>query len=78
MIAKQSIRKTLNRNQMLDRKCFSKILVKEQMAPGKGFEPLRARSPPANLPSGFSPLLLDLEAGALTTLPPRLVHKRMR
>ena len=42
------------------------------VAPGKGFEPLRARSPPANLP--FSPLLLDLEAGAITTPPPRLEY----
>jgi hypothetical protein len=27
------------------------------LAPGKGFEPLRARSPPAFLPFGLSPLL---------------------
>jgi hypothetical protein len=36
------------------------------LALGKGFEPLRARSPHAVLPfSGFSPLLFDLKAGTL-------------
>lgn len=43
-----------------------------KMAPGKGFEPLRAQGPLANLPSRLSPLLLDLEASAITTPPPRL------
>ena len=49
------------------------------MAPGKGFEPLRARSPPAILPFfRLSPLLFDLEAGAITTPPPRLQPKHLQ
>jgi hypothetical protein len=47
------------------------------LAPGKGFEPLRARGSPANLPFGLALFVLDLEAGALTTPPPRRVHTRL-
>jgi hypothetical protein len=43
------------------------------MASGKGLEPLRARSPPAILPLfDLASHLFDLEAGAITTPPPRL------
>ena len=39
------------------------------VAPGKGLEPLRAKGPLASLPTLYYE---DLEASALTTLPPRL------
>ena len=47
------------------------------MAPGRGFEPLRAKDPLANLSFSFSPLYtyLDFEASAITTPPPRLEYK---
>ena len=53
-----------------------KARLKFKLAPGKGFEPLRARSSPANLPFGLALFVLDLEAGALTTPPPRRVIQR--
>jgi hypothetical protein len=48
----------------------------DKMAPGKGFEPLRAKGSLAGLSLAqalFVPLW-DLEASAITTPPPRLVR----
>jgi hypothetical protein len=51
-----------------------KRIKKISMAPGKGFEPLRAKGPLAGLSLAqalFVPIR-DLEASAITTPPPRL------